>query len=347
LFYEGTRNIRVDVLVGSTALFEIEQSAQRKDVPRIATKLEHLQHFYATQTAKGIDTRVRVLFGLSATDGKTITIWRQVLGAVVGMKGEIQFEIYWQYIADFLANPDWNDIASFTKLEPSIPNQPPSQKDNNPTLETKSTVLPEFVSRGRINLEEINLVMYALDSTTDSNEGIETDQRQQFFEIIETIYDGSHYRGGPVLEKAAFSVTSLTLLFRFLHLHQNRTLLEQLQASYKNVLSSQRKGISFFRVTLTRFYWDVFLRYFDFGRGGPLKVKVEVPSFEDDSSEIYTSVKIYNRYLLVDENREVAEDEPKHAEESLAWVLDALYLYSYDLGLMNPDTKTKRSEHGD
>jgi hypothetical protein len=147
------------------------------------------------------------------------------------------------------------------------------------------------------------------------------------------IYDGSHYKGGPVERESAYPATSIMLLYRFLHMHQNKQLLDQLQAGYKKVLFSQRQALPFFRDNMTRFYWDVFLRYFNFGRGGPLKLKVEVPSFGDCRSEIYPVVTISDWEMLRGEEGYVQSGEPVHAENSLTWVLEAMHLYALDLGL--------------
>jgi hypothetical protein len=98
--------------------------------------------------------------------------------------------------------------------------------------------------------------------------------------MIEAIYDGSHYQGGPVECESAYPATSMMLLYRFLHMHQNKQSLDQLQSGYKRVQQSQRQALNIFMNYLTRFNWDIVRRYFKFGRVGPHKVKVEVPSFE-------------------------------------------------------------------
>ena len=161
------------------------------------------------------------------------------------------------------------------------------------------------------------------------------ESRYQFFQMMEVIYDGSHYKGGPVKLDTAYPVTSMMLLYRFLHLHQNKPLFERLHSSYQKVQNSQRQALPFFRDNLTRFYWDVFLRYFNFGRGGPLKVKVEVPNFGDSRSEIYSVASITDWDFLGGEEGYGSSGEPAHAEKALTWVLEALHLYSFDLGLVS------------
>jgi hypothetical protein len=126
----------------------------------------------------------------------------------------------------------------------------------------------------------------------------------------------------------------MMLLYRFLHMHQNKQLLEQLQVGCKRVQQSQRQALNLFRDQLTRFYWDIFLRYFNFGRGGPLRVRVEVPSFDSSRSEIYPVASISDWEMLRGEEGYVPSGEPAHAEEALSWVLEAMHLYAFDLRLI-------------
>jgi hypothetical protein len=100
------------------------------------------------------------------------------------------------------------------------------------------------------------------------------------------------------------------------------------------VQQSQRQALNLFRDQLTHFYWDIFLRHFNFGRGGPLKVKVEVPSFDSSRSEIYPVASINEWEMLRGEEGYVPIGEPAHAEKALTWVLEAMHLYAFDLGLM-------------
>jgi len=176
--------------------------------------------------------------------------------------------------------------------------------------------------------------MGIMESEIGKLEGEVKENRYQFFHMMKVIYDGSHYKDGPVERESAYPATSIMLLYRFLHMHQNKQLLDELQVGYKKVLFSQRQALPFFRDNITRFYWDVFLRYFNFGRGGPLKLKIEVPSFGDSRSEIYPVVTISDWEMLREEEGYVPTGEPDHAEIALTWVLEAMHLYAFDLGLV-------------
>jgi hypothetical protein len=137
------------------------------------------------------------------------------------------------------------------------------------------------------------------------------------------------------------------LLYRILHMHQNKELLQQLQSGYKRVQQSQRQALNLFRDQLTRFYWDIFLRYFNFGRGGPLRVRVEVPSFDSSRSEIYPVANITDWEMLRGEEGYVQSGEPSHAEEALSWVMEAMHLYAFDLGLMYEKYHSRQYRKGE
>jgi hypothetical protein len=342
LSFAGLRNIRADVLFEGRILFEMEQQARLNDVPRISDKLERMCLFYNSPTGSGIDHKVRILFALSGNDGKTISVWQQVLGALKKKDGSIPFELYWKEIGAFMQSPEWESVNSFQLLEPAAMFQP-ELSSTRETSVSQVAVIPNFKRRMPAELSELNMVMGIMESEIGKLEGEMKENRYQFFQMMEVIYDGSHYKDGPVERESAYPATSIMLLYRFLHMHQNKPFLEQLQAGYKKVLFSQRQALPFFRDNITRFYWDVFLRYFNFGRGGPLKVKIEVPTFGDSRSEIYPVVTISDWEMLRGEEGYVPGGEPDHAEKALTWVLEAMHLYAFDLGLAREATKKERN----
>lgn len=344
--FAGLRNIRADVLCEGKILFEMEQQARLNDVPRISDKLERLALFFNSPAGSDIDPKVRILFALAGNDGKTISVWQQVLGALKKKNGSIPFELYWKEIGAFMQSSEWENVNSFQSLEPAAMFQPelPSAKE---TSILQVAVTPNFTRRMPADMSELNMVMSIMESGIGKLEGEVKGNRYQFFQMMEVIYDGSHYKGGPVERESAYPATSMMLLYRFLHMHQNKALLDQLQFGYKRVQQSQRQALNIFRDNLTRFYWDIFLRYFNFGRGGPLRVKVEVPSFESSRSEIYPVASITDWEMLRGEEGYVPSGEPAHAENALTWVLEAMHLYAFDLGLiheMYPSRKNRKGE---
>jgi len=232
-----------------------------------------------------------------------------------------------------MQSPEWESVDSFQRLEPAAMFQPelPSAKENSTA---QIAAVPNFTRRMPADMSELNMVMGIMETEIGKLEGEVKENRYQFFQMMEVIYDGSHYKGGPVDRESAYPATSMMLLYRFLHMHQNKQLLEQLQVGCKRVQQSQWQALNLFRDQLTRFYWDIFLRYFNFGRGGPLRVRVEVPSFDSSRSEIYPVASISDWEMLRGEEGYVPSGEPAHAEEALSWVLEAMHLYAFDLRLI-------------
>lgn len=344
--FAGPRNIRADVLYDGKILFEIEQQARLGDIPRISDKLERLASFFNSPAGNGVDPKVRILFALAGNEGKTIPIWQQVLGALKKKNQSIPFELYWQEIGAFIQLPAWESVDSFRLVEPTVIFQPQLHPTEEKSADQVNTV-PDFTQRIPVEMSELNMVMSIMESGIGKLEDEVKTSRYQFFQMMEVIYDGSHYPGGPVERESAYPATSMMLLYRFLHMHQNKPLLEQLQSGYQKVQHGQRQALNFFRDHLTRFYWDIFLRYFNFGRGGPLMVKVEIPSFESSRSEMYPMVSIADGELLRGEEGYVLGGEPAHAEKALAWVLEAMHLYAFDLGLISekyPSQKNRKME---
>lgn len=344
--FSGLRNIRADVLYEGKILFEMEQQARLNDVPRISDKLERLCLFYNSPPGSGIDQKVRILFALAGNDGKTFSVWQQVLGALKKKNGSIPFELYWKEIGAFMQNPEWESVHSFQPLEPAAMFQPalPSAKESS---FNQVAAVPNFVRRMPADMSELNMVMGIMESEIGKLEGEAKGNRYQFFQMMEVIYDGSHFKGGPVDRESAYPATSIMLLYRFLHMHQNKELLEQLHSGYKRVQQSQRQALNLFRDQLTHFYWDIFLRYFNFGRGGPLRVRVEVPSFDSSRSEIYPVANITDWEMLRGEEGYVQCGEPSHAEEALSWVLEAMHFYAFDLGLIREKYASHKNRKGE
>jgi len=80
---------------------------------------------------------------------------------------------------------------------------------------------------------------------------------------------------------------------------------------------------------VTKLLWDVFMRYFGFGRGGPLDVYVKIPDLGDKASQIQIDVIITNNDAVI--LPWTSADETY--EDAISWMLTALVMYPMDLGL--------------
>ena len=75
--------------------------------------------------------------------------------------------------------------------------------------------------------------------------------------------------------------------------------------------------------------WDVFLRYFGFGRGGPLNVYVKIPELGDKASQIQIDVIITKSDAITLPWTSTEETY----EAAISWMLTSLVTYPVDLGL--------------
>ncbi|MEW5869855.1 MAG: hypothetical protein AB1894_11310 [Chloroflexota bacterium] len=347
----GLANIRADIWVQSTAspgwIFEIEQQLPRNNLPRVVEKLLHLRGLFTSAPGAGCSPQVRILFNLPAEENDhTLTAWCDALASVTQQIGELPYQLYWQPLQDFLQAPEWNTLKRFRPLEPSQPPARPepraeqAQEPPKPEATEPKLRMLELATPPDVDLQELKIVLMALDITYQEEfsalvQTSEPRQRSQnFFSLMTLIYTASHYKGSDTLEYAVFPLKSLRLLFRYLNAHQNLELFEQLRQAMPNLQYQASVGIIGFRNALTKFFWDIFLRWHGLARGGPLKVVVQVPDFQDRRSEFYVMVRIENHNMVgYDRHYEYTHSRKFTAETALAWVLEALFLYAYELGL--------------
>ena len=88
-----------------------------------------------------------------------------------------------------MQNPEWRSVDSFQLLEPAAMFQPelPPAKEN---LTTQETIIPSFSRHVPAELSELNMVMGIMESEIGKLEGEVKENRYQFFQMMEVIYDG-------------------------------------------------------------------------------------------------------------------------------------------------------------
>jgi len=84
---------------------------------------------------------------------------------------------------------------------------------------------------------------------------------------------------------------------------------------------------------MTALVWDVFLRHQGFAPGTPLRVRVATPESGSWESRLHVQVSIAPA-LLFDPGEAVVREDVQRAEAALKWVLEALFFYSRELGLL-------------
>ncbi len=355
-------SVRADVLVlpdnQPPYLIEIEQCARRRDIPRIADKLRHLADFYHSNPTHQPGADIRILFNLPSDDKQTIPVWQCVLGELQQAIGELPFRLHWQPAVRFLNTPEWDGLNSFEALRPEPPDYPlqpelPSGlvESNEPRGEVRSEIqlipsipndlLPAFITERPLELQEQAVIFRVLGNTLrdmENSEPLRVRNRAYFFELMRMIYEASHYKDGPVRREAAFPYTSLLLLHRYLHMHQNAPLLDTVLQTRRDVARNLNRGINLFRDAFTRMCW-AFLRRHGFGPNGPLRVTVEVPGFDSHRSDVYVDARISGTELLFDENELYMDNDRQRTQAALSWVLEALWTYGEDLELIQKSRK--------
>lgn len=358
LKFEEKSNIRVDALLdlpgGTKAIFEVEQTARINDFIRIKDKLGRLARFFQSPAANGIDHNIRVIFNLPINDTMTFKIWKQVMADLTKDLGSLPFYLYWQSALSFLQNPISESLSNYVLLETQAQDDQIQTTDSTNIVYSsdpkeisiyEDTLLPSFVKAESANIKSLRVIFHILAKDLeaklrDSNKLVEG--RADFFMIMRSIYEASHYEGSHVFLYSALPVDSLVLLYRYLHMHQNQELLSMARNAQDEIRRGQSRGVNLFRDTLTRFAWN-FLSYHGFGRGGPLDVIVAVPGFDDKRSDIHFEVFIRNSEAVIGEDGVIIPGDDEQAEHALEWVLNALWTYANELELSHRPDRSKKA----
>ena len=341
----GSQYIRADVVIGGKTLFEVEQVARALDVPRIQDKLLKLISFYSSPAAQGVSPDVRVLFNVPNSDGnRSLETWQAVLAELEHWPGKLPFRLFFRPILEFLQAPDWDTLEGCLPIEPKAFATPVrAQKAASPGGSPLAPVelLPPFLKQQVEQLPNVDVIMGSMKTVLEPLAVSWTSGRQDpvFFETMRTIYEASHFEGGPVRERAEAPILSLVLLYRYLRLSQQSGLLKVMQQAWVDTQRGMYHGVNLFRDAYTRLCW-LFLRRHGYGPGGPLEVRVIVPSFDEERSDVYVEVDIANSHLINGDNQLLARSEIWRTELALAWVLEALWSYGEELGL-KPKPKKK------
>jgi hypothetical protein len=149
-----------------------------------------------------------------------------------------------------------------------------------------------------------------------------------FFAILLKIYAGSFGQDGATEKYGLLPSVSIARLGAFLRLPKNRALLSRMRRGFKEVRKRQ-SGVTLYQDAISKFVWDTFLIWFDFGRGGPLTIYIIVPEVGGLNTDI--GVKVHWNQAGINAKAIVSDDGIK----ALEWVLSAFLLYPDELGLIS------------
>lgn len=341
-FGEDRANIRADVFVQPPntegIIFEIEQAENQGTLPRLLDKLRRLGGFFL-KGHQNIAHEVRILFNLPQHDRKTLAVWQEAL-SLVEQGGQLPFQLYWMPVLHFLENPNWTSVRGFQQLLPQanrlsvyLPTMPTvSRTPENLDMSEMENLLAVIQARQQRVLKQLQWL----------------DEREHcrrvlaFFSILGTIYETSFFREHKNRFYSMPPTESLTLLREYLHEPQNQSLLAELRMALDWL--HRRASWANYIMAANRILWDVFLRFHGVGAMG-LNFRIELPGYIQGPQDVRVTVRLEVRLQnwLHERYRNNFAHNP---EDSLAWVLEALLKYSYDLGLVEFPWRTTQKRRG-
>ena len=334
------RNIRFDVAVplskGIWQFIEIEQRLDRNNITRAIEKFRALGELFNTETSKKLfSSEILFVFNLSAASlPRTLNVWRDALALVFPWDTPLPFTPRYTTIDAFVYDPEFESTSHFPLIEKR-------KSDKLFPTEVRSTgelFNPKLAPSTKNLLAELNSIQdqpVTMPSHT-------ADQLAGFCEIAMAIYRKSNTSNSPTRKYSAFPQESIQTLKQFLHLPHNAGLLKGLKDGVAGIISKQ-SGLIVYRDAVTKLLWDVFLRYFGFGRGGPLDVYVKIPDMGDKASQIQIDV-------IITKSDSIAlpwTSAEETYEDAISWMLTALVMYPVDLGLSSSLWSFPRKKSGE
>ena len=334
----GGRNIRFDVAVpisnGMMQFIEIEQKLERKNIGRAIEKFKAVGELFGDEAVRDLySPEVLFVFNLSAGSlSRTLNVWRDALGKVFPDVAPLPFTPRYTTIDTFVFNPAFTNMGHIPIIEKRKNDklQEPLSSENGifdyRMAPVAKTLLKDLLS---IQDEPVKLVSNG------------ADQFVSFCGIAMTIYRKSMHKDSPTRKYSAFPHEFVQALRQFLYMPQNAGLFQALKNGYIWI-ESRKSGLILYRDAVTKLMWDVVLRYFGFGRGGPLNVIVGIPDLAEKSSQLTIDV-----FLSKDKIELPTTSMEELYEDAISWMLTALIMYPVDLGFTSSLWKSPKRKKDD
>ena len=317
------------------ALFESEQNARSDYLNRMLRSLGYKTAFFESAAAQGFSPIVRVLIDLPR--GKlwqhTLNTWRKAVEINrENYGGELPFQLLAISLSDFLANPDWSSTPEVGRWVDLTEPQNAMVVQGMQSLAQVAEAMPEFS-----NLEQ-RMILAALYQDLEEN-GVRARQSQpdvEFLYLVRLIYLASHDPFAPALLRSGTPHESLYLLDQYLQMNPAlRQLIEHtMQMDARRIHWNQSTALHRMQVVV-----DAFLEYHGWQSSGPLLAYAFTPDYQYRGPRHFSvDVEITNPEVLMPEETALVpgQQEIKILEQSLAWVLTALFAYTHHLSLKKP-----------
>lgn len=335
----GSGKLRPDHLVelpdGSRIFLEVEQDATPSLLRRLIKSLRNKARFFGCKAGSDYSPIIRMLVALpeDSTYQRTLGVWQQALDVLIAEgKGPLPFQLYALPLSNFLDAPDWDEPPDERRW---------TQLTNSETSDSGSALqryLPQVTKR---NPRHDQLILAALLGALHNDHRLTRSYRQPepnpfFFRNMQTIYFASHDPNLPPLRQAAYPWASLFLLKHYLFMH--RSVRDKIAKRVRANAANLRWNTT---VILHRMQSvvDLFLAHHGFRSDGPLLAYVDTAPWDSAGTRTFRAlVNIRHAEIIIpaDETIYPTRQDINHCEQSLAWVLTALFRYAPDLGFKTP-----------
>ena len=322
------RNIRIDVVVrlskGLMQFVEIEQKLERSNITRAIEKFRAVGELFSGEAhTQTFNMEILFVFNLSVANlSRTLNIWRDALAVAFPSDLPIQFTAHYTTIDTFMYDPGFENLGRFLVIE----------KKKRDKLQPIDVAFGGEVFDPNLSpsTKQLLVEMQAVSEHPITMPSQNADQLIDFCEIALIIYRKSLGNNSATRRYSAFPHESIQALRHFLHLSQNSRLVQALKEGIIWI-ESRKSGLILYRDAVTKLIWDIFLRYFGFGRGGPLSVFVNIPDVGEKFSQITIGV-------ILEKSEDIRlpwTSTEESYEDAISWILTALIAYPVDLGLIS------------
>ena len=307
---------------GEQVLYEVEQEARSKLIPRILESLKNKQAFFQTEESQVFLPEVRMLINLEYGKkwNQTLNVWREASNLVVQQnKAPLGFRLLAIPILEFLRSPEWGVETSTRWHDFSAPSKKQTLQE---AAESEERIADELDTVRTI--EEDCILLAALEQDYVRNELPKIRAPElKLFDLAILIYRASLPEEDDVSSEIAPRHASIYLLKRYLEMHPTlvRDLRKAIHSGRGRMYWSPKTILHRMQITI-----DTFLAYYGWQSGGRIKVtattehRLGITQFgvEVEANDLFA----YSSYRQT---------------HSLAWMLWALFEHAAQLGLGKPE----------
>jgi len=313
---------------GEQALYEVEQEARNKLIPRILESLKNKQAFFQSEESQAFLPEVRMVINLEYGKkwNQTLNTWREACNLVVQQnKAPLGFKLLAIPILEFMRDPEWSVETSARWQDFSVPTPKQTLRKAD---ETEERIAEEL---GAVHtIEEDCILLEALKQDYVENKLPKIpDPKLELFDLAFLIYEASRPESDDdIYNQIAPQHTSIYLLKRYLEMHPDlvRDLRKAIHSGRGRMYWSPKTILHRMQMTI-----DTFLAYYGWQSGGRIRVTATT-EHEQGATQFGVRVEATGVFFYG-----IGHQKNRAANHALAWILWALFEYAVELGLGKPE----------